>query len=503
MRLSPTNILPLDHEAVQGKIFRAKQTLAHPIQWRLFTLALLISDFLAVGFAFRAAYYVRFDLGFPLFQLYVVPNIEYYALLVYFIIPGWLIVYAVFGLYNRQNLLSGTKEYSLIFSATLTGVLLVIVVGFLGPDFVVARGWLVASWLFALICTSVGRFIVRRAIRSIRKRGYYLSPALIVGINEEGQLLAEQLSDWEYSGLNVLGFINGEARENDQPIYKNLYRLGGMADLDGLIAKYGIEELVVASSGVSRDELLNLFKSYGVGSNVNLRLSSGLYEIITTGLEVTEIASVPLVKVNKVRLTGWDQLLKGLLDYSVGIFAFILTSPIMLITAIAILIDSRGPIIHRRRVMGVNGTTFDAFKFRTMHVNGDEILAQHPELKAELEQNHKLKDDPRVTRVGKFIRKYSIDELPQLFNVFVRQMSIVGPRMISPAEVSEYSQWGINLLTIRPGITGLWQVSGRSDISYEERVRLDMFYIRNWTIWLDLQLLMRTPAAVLKKRGAY
>jgi lipopolysaccharide/colanic/teichoic acid biosynthesis glycosyltransferase len=153
--------------------------------------------------------------------------------------------------------------------------------------------------------------------------------------------------------------------------------------------------------------------------------------------------------------------------------------------------------------MGVNGKQFDAFKFRTMFIKGDEIIAKHPDLQSELAHNYKLKNDPRVTNVGKVLRKLSLDELPQLINVLKFDMSLVGPRMITPDEVEKYSQWGINLLTVRPGITGLWQVSGRSDIGYDERTRLDMHYIRNWSIWLDLQLLMRTIPAVLKGRGAY
>ncbi len=165
--------------------------------------------------------------------------------------------------------------------------------------------------------------------------------------------------------------------------------------------------------------------------------------------------------------------------------------------------SSPGPIIHKRLVMGLNGKQFYALKFRTMVSNGDEVLAQHPELKEELARNHKLKKDPRITKIGEFLRKYSLDELPQLFNVLTRDMSLVGPRMISPEEVSMYKQFDMNLLTVLPGITGVWQVSGRSDITYEERVRLDMYYIRNWSIWLDLQLLLQTFPAVLKGRGAY
>jgi lipopolysaccharide/colanic/teichoic acid biosynthesis glycosyltransferase len=175
----------------------------------------------------------------------------------------------------------------------------------------------------------------------------------------------------------------------------------------------------------------------------------------------------------------------------------------MLLIAIAIRLDSPGPIIYRRRVMGVNRRQFDAYKFRTMHTNGDELLAAQPELQERLNKQHKLKNDPRVTRMGRFLRSSSLDELPQLFNVLRYEMSLVGPRMISPPEMKMYNHWAFNLLTVRPGITGLWQVSGRSDISYEARVRLDMHYIRNWTIWLDLHILFRTLPAIIKRRGAY
>jgi lipopolysaccharide/colanic/teichoic acid biosynthesis glycosyltransferase len=153
--------------------------------------------------------------------------------------------------------------------------------------------------------------------------------------------------------------------------------------------------------------------------------------------------------------------------------------------------------------MGMNGRQFDAFKIRTMHVNGHEILVNHPNLERQLAQEHKLKDDPRVTRVGRFLRKASLDELPQFFNVLRREMSLVGPRIIAPVEMSNYGDWGLNLLTVPPGITGLWQISGRSNLDYKERVQLDMHYIRNWSIWLDLQILWRTIPAVIKGRGAY
>jgi exopolysaccharide biosynthesis polyprenyl glycosylphosphotransferase len=337
----------------------------------------------------------------------------------------------------------------------------------------------------------------------LRRFGFFLTPALIVGANQEGRWLAEQLLSWKTSGLHVVGFVDKKVPVTT-PLFHNLVSLGTVDQLDQIIDRYNVGELILASSAItSRDYLLEIFKKYGVSDKVNLHMSSGLYEIITTGLTVNEFAYVPLVYINKVRLTGIDNLIKFLLDYVIAIPGLILISPILLLIAIVVRLDSPGPIIHRRCVMGLRGRTFHAYKFRTMHVNGDEILAKHPHLQAELARNHKLKEDPRVTRVGRFLRRFSLDELPQLVNVLKREMSIVGPRMISPEEVENYKQFDMNLLTVLPGITGLWQVSGRSELTYDERVRIDMYYVRNWSIWLDLQLLFQTIPAVLSRRGAY
>jgi exopolysaccharide biosynthesis polyprenyl glycosylphosphotransferase len=471
-------------------------------QWRFLIAVLIINDFFMVGMAFLVAFFVRFYSDFPLFQAEVDPVYEFYRNVSLFMNPIWAVVFWGFGLYNRRNLLGGTQEYSLIFKAASVGIMAVVFFSFLKVDFVLARGWLLVAWLLTFLFVSFGRFSVRRLVYALRKRGYYLSPALIVGANEEGKLLGEQLIGWQTSGLHVLGYVDDHLKPGTA-VYKQLQCLGDTLHLDHFIARYGVEELIIATSSMTRVEMLNIFKKYGLLSGLNLRLSSGLFEIITTGLEVKEMACTPLVRVQKVRMTGLDSVFKMLLDYALIGSGMLIVVPLLAIIAIIIRLDSPGPIIYRRRVMGINGRQFDAYKFRTMHVNGEEILAQHPELQKELAEKHKLKSDPRITRVGQFLRKASLDELPQLFNVLKREMSLVGPRMISPSEMEKYNDWALNLLTVLPGITGLWQVSGRSDITYDERVKLDMYYIRNWTIWLDIQLLLQTIPAILKGRGAY
>ena len=456
-----------------------------------------------VGLAFRMAYYVRFQLSLGFFQLEANSSITFYQKLILILVPSWLVIFAFAGLYDRHKLLGGTEEYALVFNASLIGMFLVIAAGFLDPNFVFARGWLAVAWGLAFLLTSIGRFTLRRIVYLLRAHGFLLSSAVIVGANNEGRSLAEQLMRWQTSGLNLLGFVDNVLPAGT-PIINDLHVLGSVEHLDDLIAQHDLEELILASSAVSsRDNVMKIFQRYGISRNINVRMSSGLYEIITTGLTIKEFAYVPLVGINPVRLTGADRIVKTALDYFLTIPALLIIAPLLLVIALAIRLDSPGPVIHRRRVIGVNGRQFAAYKFRTMHVNGDKILDHHPELKKELARNHKLRNDPRVTQVGAFLRRASMDELPQLINVLKQDMSLVGPRIIAPEEVEKYDKWDINLMTVRPGITGLWQVSGRADVSYEERVRLDMHYIRNWSLWLDLQILFQTIPAVLRMRGAY
>lgn len=488
---------------VPSKLLPATSYLPKRLQWRLFTLSLILTDFLMIAAAFRLAYLIRFEASLDVFYLGAGTAFNFYQSLVLFLIPLWLFIFVIVGLYDRQKLLGGTQEYSLVFYATTAGMFLVIAVGFLEPRFIFARGWLILSWGFTFFFTSVGRFTIRRGVYYLRRFGFLTQNAVIIGANNEGISLAKQLTAWKSSGLNVVGFLDKKSPVGEQVI-DDLIVLGDVDVLERLITDFGITELILATSAFSsRDRIIEIFRNYGISGEVNLRMSSGLYEIFTTGMTVKEFAYIPLVCLNKVRLTGLDHFLKLLLDYSITIPGAILLFPLFALIALAIRIDSKGPVIFPRRVMGMNGRQFEAYKFRTMYINSDEILEKFPELKRELYKNHKLKDDPRVTRIGRFLRSSSLDELPQLLNVLKRDMSLVGPRIISPEEIQNYSRWDLNLLTVKPGISGLWQVSGRSDISYEERVRLDMHYIRNWSIWFDLEILIRTVPAVIKRTGAY
>ena len=195
--------------------------------------------------------------------------------------------------------------------------------------------------------------------------------------------------------------------------------------------------------------------------------------------------------------------MKTALDYGLGLLALILTSPLLLLIAIAVKIDSWGPVFYRRRVVGRGGRLFDAFKFRTMRADADEWLVRHPEWAVENRGGRKLRDDPRVTRVGRWLRRSSLNELPQLLNVLAGQISLVGPRMVTPPELEGHDEWRRALICVKPGLTGLWQVSGRDDLPLEERIRLDIHYVEHRSFAMDIRILLKTIPAVLRGRGAY
>ncbi len=484
------------------KVQHSTKRLSRLNQRRVYLAALLASDLVLLVSAFALAYVLRFYSDLPIFRTEITPWPGYYLRLAALLIPAWLILFWAYRLYDWDVLLGGTREYELVFQASVTGAVLITVIQFLTNDLTIARGWVGLSWALAFAFVACGRFGLRRLAYASRRRGYLLAPALIVGANGEGRLLGEQLLSWPTSGLTLLGYIDDDVQPGTRMV-GNLYALGGLDQLDAYVEQYGIEELILASSAISSESTLGIFRKYGTSPAVHLRLSSGLFDIMTTGLEIKEMAYVPLIGVNRVRLSRTDLVMKTLLDYGMTLASLLVVAPMFVLIAILIRLDSPGPIFYRRRVMGLNGGQFDALKFRTMHVNGDQILAANPALLDRLATTHKIKGDPRITRVGMFLRKYSLDELPQLINVLKRDMSLVGPRMISPPELRHYGQWAMNLLTVRPGLTGQWQVSGRSDVTYEERVRLDMFYIRNYSLWLDLQLMLRTLPVVLSGRGAY
>lgn len=461
-------------------------------------LPLVVSDALCVAGSMVAAYWVRFKL----LNYYAPFSSDFYTRLVLAATLAWPLIFALFRLYQPERLFGGMREYAGVFNACTTGVVALILYGFVdrGIEDAISRGWLAMVWFFCFVSVVGVRFGYRRLMYAMRERGIFVRRALVVGVNEEGEAVAAQLCASPKAGMEIVGFISPA---EGQEMTASLPIVGSLQNLGELVEKLAIGELIVIPTALKREELLDIYRDWGTDNELHIRLSSGLYELFNTGIQVEESGFIPLLSLNQTRITDMDALLKTVTDYAMALLGMILLAPAFLVIAILIRLGSPGPIVYRRRVVGLHGQRFDAFKFRTMITDADAYLAAHPHLMEEWEKNGKIQDDPRITRVGQFLRRYSLDELPQMLNVLRGEMSLVGPRMITPGELRHFGRWQHNLLTVKPGMTGLWQISGRANLSYEERVQMDMRYIRNYTIWLDLQILLGTATAVLKGRGAY
>jgi exopolysaccharide biosynthesis polyprenyl glycosylphosphotransferase len=469
-----------------------------------YLLALVVADAIALALAFRLAHTLRFGIKLSV-SPEVVPLAGFYTQMSLVMGLGCILLFFLSRLYYWNSLVGGSSEYSRVVNTCTVAFLLVILATFVFPTFIISRLWLIASWCLACIFVCIARFTLRRVVYALRERGHFLVRAAIVGANSEGVALAKELQH-PWSGYRVVGLVSTGAIDLPKPPEgeRPMPVLGNISELGEFSRQLGIQELVVSSSSLHRDELFALYAQVHGVPGLELRLSTGLFELLTTGVQVRIAGVLPLIGLKKLRLSNTELFAKTIVEYAMTIPALILLSPFLALLALAVRLDSPGPALYRRRVLGIGGKEFDAYKFRTMYVDGDKILEQHPDKAALLMEDEKLRQDPRITRLGRFMRRYSLDELPQLFNVLMGQMSLVGPRMISPREAEKYGRSQFNLLTVKPGITGLWQVSGRSSLSYKERIRLDMYYVRNYTIWLDFHILfIKTANAVLRGHGAY
>lgn len=486
--------------AVEENLSGTRRTTAARSKQRTLIGSLLLADTCAVAAGLMLAYIIRFPLNPGLFYVPPSSSLERYLPIAAWLVPLWLLLFACYRLYDAELLFSGTAEYGKIVSACTMGVIALIGISFFldTRSLTISRGWLLITWMTVALSVGLERFVMRRIVYVIRARGQLQRRTLIVGTTMEAQMLAEQVVG-RSSGMEIVGFVATPIAPDGMASDAIVGRVEALQDL---IAAHRIDDVVLVPSALTHTEILNIVRSLATHP-VTLRLSPGLYEVLTTGVRVADVNGVPLVTVNRLRIVGIDAFLKRALDCVGAAAGLIVLSPLMLLCALLIRLDSPGPILHRRMVVGQGGRRFGAFKFRTMVTDADRVLKANPVLFEVWKRDGKLPDDPRITRVGRVLRRTSIDELPQLFNVLRGEMSLVGPRMITMEELAQFGSWRHNLLTVKPGMTGLWQVRGRSTLSYAERVTLDMDYIRNYSIWVDIRLLAQTLPAIVRGHGAY
>lgn len=342
------------------------------------------------------------------------------------------------------------------------------------------------------------RIVLRLVFRLHGKRRPDTRRVLVVGAGKVGQEIATMVRAYAWAGLELAGYLDDDPRKrsNGLPV------LGVLEDAPRLVQDLAIDEVVVALP--LRDHARLAAVTYTLQQvPVNIRVVPDYFNLVFLSASVEDFGGMPLITLREPALTDFQRLAKRTFDLIVGVMLTVVALPIMALIAAAIKIDSPGPVIFKQQRVGERGQLFLMFKFRSMVDGADESRDQVIELAPDGTIVHKHADDPRVTPVGRFLRSFSLDELPQLFNVLRGEMSLVGPRPEMPWLVEKYEEWQLKRFTVPQGITGWWQVNGRSDKLMHEHTEEDLFYIRNYSLLLDLQILWRTISAVLKRKGAY
>jgi exopolysaccharide biosynthesis polyprenyl glycosylphosphotransferase len=417
-------------------------------------------------------------------------------------LPVWVFLADLHGLYKRDE---ERTDHST--ADDLVGVFQLVT---LGSWLFFAGAWLthlaeppiermIWFWALAIVCVTTARAGARMYCR---RRVTYLQNTVIVGAGSVGQSIAHKFLQHQEYGIQLVGFVDSAPGERRSDL-SAVPLLGAPEHLASVVRRYAIDRVVIAFSNEPNDSTLALVRSLK-DLNVQIDIVPRLFEVLTPAAPIFTVEGVPLVGLPPLRLSRRAQLMKRALDVVASVVALVLLAPFFALMALLIKLDSRGPVFFRQPRVGEGGTTFRIFKFRTMGVDADARKAEVAHLNRHLADDprmFKIDNDPRVTGVGRFLRKYSLDELPQLLNVVAGEMSLVGPRPLIAEEARYVSEWGLKRLDLRPGITGLWQVLGRSGIPFEEMVRLDYLYVTTWSLWTDCLLLLRTVAVVA--RGAH
>ena len=457
----------------------------------------VLADAMAVSAALFLASIIRFEImpGSP------ARGVDY-GLIVLIATPAWLALFWLYGLYEPRQVLGPVNEFKQVFNGVVAGTVVIFVADALklfGGD--LARGWGLLALASGLVLVGGERLVVRKTLHSLRRRGGDATRTIVLGANHEARTMVRTLDREAWLGYRIVGFVDDEAPVGQEVVGERKV-LGSTDDLEDLIRKHGVGLVLVAASAFDAARLNRLFWELQ-DADVDLQITSGTIDLLASRVTVQSVAGVPLLYVRRSGISPFQRALKRAIDLIGSGLGLILLSPLFAAFAVWIKRDSDGPVYFRQIRVGRDGEHFDVWKFRTMVKDAEERRA---ELEAHSEGPgllFKLKEDPRVTGAGRFLRKYSLDELPQLINVLKGEMSLVGPRPALPSEVERYDHWVRNRLIVKPGMTGLWQVSGRVETTFSDYVRYDLFYIQNWSLSLDLWILWRTFRAVMSGEGAH
>ncbi len=441
--------------------------------------ALLVSDLVFFMASFFCAYFIRVAYG-------EIQPIEVYfgAMPVSFFIL--VLVFYFFGLYEQKIRINGMSEiYTVIKAILMTAVLLM--AGSFLYKYDYSRGFVIIFVCSALVFVNIGRVFVRALRKWFIKRGKGIVNILIIGAGKPGKKLAEQIEKYSDFGYSIVGFIDDNVNKDKAGVPV----LSSVKDLAEQIKFHKIDVVYVADPAIPHEKILELMVDCE-HLKVKFGIVSNLYEILAGSIDINQIEEIPTIDVRAKKAAWWYKFVKRLVDIVFSLFGIVVLLPVWIFIVVLIRMDSSGKALFKQKRVGLNGKIFKMYKFRTMK-NEVGLYEEAP----------KKADDKRITRVGKFLRKTSLDELPQLINILKGEMSFVGPRPEMPFIVEKYSKWQRKRLEAKPGLTGLWQILGRKDLPLHENIEYDFYYIQNQSLLLDFVIMLKTVWIVLTGKGAY
>jgi len=471
-------------------------------RWRWRTPILVLGDIVLINVAFVISYWMRYEQAFfsPVLEANFVPFNAYIP--VGLLLTGLLLgAYKLEGVYDKRRGASWLDEVYAIFSGTLIGIAFLTVLFFYYRPLVYSRLMFGYAGVVILVLLSIARLVERSVFSRLHKRGIGVDRVLIVGMGEIGRTVMRNLLAMPELGYQVIGFVDDDPAKQTSTLGR-IPGLGGSSTLPSLLRQRGVDEVIIALPLDSHQKISRI-AAQCEAAGVRARIVPDLFQLSLNRVSIDTIGGIPLLGVREHSIRGWNLVMKRALDLAISAVALTLLSPFLLVISLLIKYDSPGPVLFLQTRVGRGGRLFTLHKFRSMRIGADE------EKEALLDRNEatgplfKMRDDPRLTRVGRWLRRWSLDELPQFYNVLRGDLSMVGPRPPVPAEVEQYEEWHRHRLDVSPGLTGLWQVSGRSDLTFEEMVLLDLFYAEHWSLVMDFNILLRTIPTIILGTGAY
>jgi exopolysaccharide biosynthesis polyprenyl glycosylphosphotransferase len=465
-------------------------------------------DAMMVFAAFGLAYWLRYrlELGGEILPGFSQPFSFFLDTVIIQLMIVTVIVFQLRGIYRLPRWTSFLDEALIIASSATTAMAIIILYSYL-QRFFPSRLIFIYAWILMIALLLGKRLLVRLVRQGFWSRGIGVDRVMIVGAGRAGQRIMQHIYGNPQLGYRVVGFLGDPPEESnwgiatERRVERPSY-LGDHGAIEEAIRQHDVDEVIIALPPAEHRNIFRMIQQCRQ-MDVSFTFLPDLFEMALDRVAIHEVAGLPLIELRESRIQGWNYIVKRAMDLMISIGVLIVTSPLLAFISVAIKLDSSGPVFIRQVRVGRDGKEFVCYKFRSMVENAEKLKQ---ELMAKEGNNgplFKMKNDPRVTRVGRILRKTSLDELPQFINVLLGEMSVVGPRPQVPSEVELYEEWHYQRLHVTPGLTGLWQVSGRSDLSFDEMVKLDLYYAENWSPWLDIKLMLRTVPAVLFGRGAY